>query len=71
MVSTLKRTAETIFDNGGFLRKIDNLGFRNLPFKCSEHGLVHRTGHAFVMKFDIPPPAVTHINQVTSKTLNL
>lgn len=52
-MNTLKRTAESIFQKGGFLRKIENLGSRNLPFKVSEHGLVHKIGSAFVLKFDV------------------
>lgn len=52
-MKTLKRTAEAIFQRGGFIRKIDNLGPRELPFKISEHGLVHRTGTSFIVKFDV------------------
>lgn len=52
MVSTLKRTAETILDKGGIIRKLENVGTRPLPYKISEHGLVHRTGSYFLMHFD-------------------
>lgn len=54
----MRRTADAIFDKGGFIRQVDNLGFRNLPYKVSVHGLVHRTGNAFVVKFDVPPTAL-------------
>jgi small subunit ribosomal protein S6 len=53
MITTLKRTAEAIFERGGFIRKIENLGSRSLPFKVSEHGLVHKAGNSFVLKFDV------------------
>ena len=40
-MSTLKKTAEAIFDKGGIIRKIDNLGKKATPFKISSNG-VHR-----------------------------
>lgn len=52
LVSTLKRTAETIFNKGGIIRKLENLGTRPLPHKMSQHGLPHRTGSYFLMQFD-------------------
>ena len=44
LVSTLKRTAETIFNKGGIIRKIDNLGSKPLPYKMSANGQVYKTG---------------------------
>jgi len=52
LVSTLKRTAETILNKGGIIRKLENLGTRPLPHKMSQHGTAHRTGSYFLMHFD-------------------
>lgn len=49
----MKRTAEGIFERGGFIRKIENLGSRALPYKISKHGQVHKQGHAMLMHFDV------------------
>lgn len=41
---SLKRTAQEIFNRGGFIRKIENLGVsRDTPYKISAHGQVHRS----------------------------
>jgi small subunit ribosomal protein S6 len=44
VISTLRRTAGAIFNKGGIIRKLENLGTRNLPYKMSAHGSVHRQG---------------------------
>lgn len=49
----MKRAAEGIFEKGGFIRKIENLGARDLPYKISRHGLVHKQGHAVLFQFDV------------------
>jgi len=41
---SLKRTAQEIFNRGGFIRKLENLGIgKDTPYKISSHGQVHRT----------------------------
>lgn len=49
----MKRASEGIFERGGFIRKIENLGPRALPYKISKHGQVHREGHAMLLFFDV------------------
>lgn len=68
---TLKRTAAQIFDKGGFIRKIDNLGPRNLPYKISEHGLVHRTGNSFIIKFDVPPKHLADLDEEYGRDVDI
>lgn len=62
VVSTLKRTAEAIWEKGGIIRKLDNLGSRPLPYKISEHGLVHREGQFFAIQFDAPPANIKELH---------
>lgn len=61
LVTIMKRAAEGIFERGGFIRKIENLGARALPYKMSRHGLVHKHGHAVLYQFDVrvKDPAAT------------
>lgn len=40
--TTLKRVAQNIFDKGGIVRKLENLGHRDTPYRMSSHGQVHR-----------------------------
>lgn len=42
LVGTLKRTAEAIFDKGGFIRKIDNLGKQAIPYKIRANNQTHK-----------------------------
>lgn len=41
-MTTLKRTANAIFDKGGIIRKLENLGSRDMPYKTSVHGMVYK-----------------------------
>lgn len=71
MVSTLKRTAEAILDKGGIIRKLDNLGTRPLPFKMSQHGLVHRTGSYFLMHFDCATNLIADFREEYSRDIDI
>nr|CAD7438793.1 unnamed protein product [Timema bartmani] len=55
VVSTLKRTSEAIFETGGFIRQLENLGTREIPYKTSAHGQVHKKASYFLLRFDCPP----------------
>uniref|UniRef100_A0A8D8QMF6 Small ribosomal subunit protein bS6m n=1 Tax=Cacopsylla melanoneura TaxID=428564 RepID=A0A8D8QMF6_9HEMI len=52
LASVLKRAANYIFDQGGFLRKINNLGEQAIPYKISNHGAVHKKASYFMIEFD-------------------
>ncbi|XP_039446486.1 probable 28S ribosomal protein S6, mitochondrial [Culex pipiens pallens] len=71
LISVLKRTATAIFDKGGVIRKLDNLGTKPLPFKTSVHGLVHRTGSYFVVKFDTPPATVEDLEEEYGRDVDI
>ncbi|XP_035779557.1 probable 28S ribosomal protein S6, mitochondrial [Anopheles albimanus] len=71
LVATLKRTATAIFDKGGFIRKLDNLGTKALPFKTSAHGIVHRNGSYFVLKFDTPPSAIDDLDEEYGRDVDI
>lgn len=70
-MKTLKRTTEPIFANGGFIRKLDNMGPKNLPFKVSEHGLVNKTGHAFIITADVAPKHISEIREEYSRDVDI
>lgn len=71
MVSTLKRTAETILNKGGIIRKLENLGTRALPYKMSEHGLVHRTGSYFLMHFDCSTNLIADVREEYGRDIDI
>lgn len=48
-----KRTAELIFDRGGFIRKIDYLGFNQLPYKISKNRQPYREAEQLIYTFDV------------------
>ncbi|KAK9498749.1 hypothetical protein O3M35_003315 [Rhynocoris fuscipes] len=56
--SVLKRTATAIFDKGGIIRRLDNLGAQKIPYKTASHGSVHREANYFVFAFTAPPTKV-------------
>lgn len=42
-----------IFDRGGFIRKIDYLGFNKLPYKISKNRQPYREAEQIIFKFDV------------------
>lgn len=69
--TTLKRVATAIFDRGGILRNIENLGFRPMPYKTSAHGLVHREANYFLFKIDSPTQAVADLHEEYSRDVDI
>lgn len=70
-MEVLKRTATTILDKGGIIRSLENLGFRQLPYKISEHGLVHREGNYFLINFDVGPAKISDLSEEFSRDIDI
>lgn len=71
VVSTLKRTSQIIFDKGGFIRKLENLGTKNLPYKISTHGMPHRIGSYFLITLDVPPTAIEDLDDEYARDVDI
>ncbi|XP_024943075.1 probable 28S ribosomal protein S6, mitochondrial isoform X2 [Cephus cinctus] len=71
IVSTLKRAATAIFEKGGFIRKIENLGQKDLPAKTSSHGVVSRQAHYFVIYFDVPPKHISNLEDIFNRDIDI
>uniref|UniRef100_A0A1B6L4I5 Small ribosomal subunit protein bS6m n=1 Tax=Graphocephala atropunctata TaxID=36148 RepID=A0A1B6L4I5_9HEMI len=69
--SVLKRAANAIFEQGGIIRKIDNLGSRPTPYKMSSHGHVHKEASYFVYTFDFPPAKLGILNDVLARDVDV
>jgi len=61
LVATLKRATTTIFNTGGFIRKIENWGIKPLPCKTSVHGHIYKEANHFLIHFDVPPKEIDKI----------
>ncbi|EDW68840.1 small ribosomal subunit protein bS6m isoform X1 [Drosophila virilis] len=71
LISVIKRTAEAIFDKGGIIRKFENLGTRALPFKVSEHGVVHREATHFTITFDTAPTKLSDLKEEFGRDIDI
>ncbi|GAB0100442.1 Probable 28S ribosomal protein S6, mitochondrial [Sergentomyia squamirostris] len=71
IVSGVKRMAEIILDRGGVIRSINSLGTRELPYKISSQGLVHRTGTYFTLEFSVPPKNLEDIDEEYSRDVDI
>ncbi|XP_033211848.1 probable 28S ribosomal protein S6, mitochondrial [Belonocnema kinseyi] len=71
MRTILKRTAQLIFDKGGFIRKIENLGVKPTPFKISAHGAIHKEANYFIFYFDVPPTKVIEIQDEYTRDIDI
>lgn len=67
----MKRTAESILDQGGIIRRLQNLGSRVLPYKISEHGLVHVEGTYFTINFDVAPSKITDMREEFGRDIDI
>lgn len=71
LVSSLKRSATTIIQQGGILRKFESLGTNPLPFKMKSHNAWHRKGTYFVMKFDAPSSSIEILSDEFQRDIDL
>lgn len=69
--TTLKRISHAIFDRGGIIRNIDNLGFRPMPYKTAAHGITHREANYFVFKIDTATKAVMDLKEEYSRDVDV
>ncbi|KAH8408094.1 hypothetical protein KR222_003452 [Zaprionus bogoriensis] len=71
LISVIRRTAESILDKGGIIRKLENLGTRPLPHKVSEHGVVHREGTHFTIAFDSAPTKIADLKEEFGRDIDI
>ncbi|XP_023160390.1 probable 28S ribosomal protein S6, mitochondrial [Drosophila hydei] len=71
LISVIKRTAEAIFDKGGIIRKFENLGTRALPYKVSEHGVIHREATHFTITFDSAPTKLSDLKEEFGRDIDI
>ncbi|CAH0721696.1 unnamed protein product, partial [Brenthis ino] len=69
--TTLTRISHAIFNYGGIIRNIENLGFRAMPYKTSAHGLVHREANYFVFKIDTATQSVADLREEYSRDVDI
>merc|ERR1712198_189553 len=61
LTSTVKRISESILDQGGYIRKIESLGTRDLPYRMSCHGYIQNKGSYWVLRFDSPSDSIAEL----------
>ncbi|XP_008213719.1 probable 28S ribosomal protein S6, mitochondrial [Nasonia vitripennis] len=71
LVVTLKRTAESIFKKGGFIRKIDNLGKLATPYRMSANNETHKEANYFIIHFDLPPSKLATLNEECQRDIDI
>ncbi|XP_017775102.1 PREDICTED: probable 28S ribosomal protein S6, mitochondrial [Nicrophorus vespilloides] len=71
LAATLKRTATAIFDKSGFIRKIENLGTRDMPYKTSSHGVVYNKASYFLIEMNVPPSTVEELKEEYSRDVDI
>lgn len=69
--NAVKRISTAIFKRDGIIRSIENLGFRIMPYKTSAHGIVHREGNYFLLKFDTPSKVVLELKEEYGRDVDI
>lgn len=69
--TVLKRAAESILDKGGNLRKIESLGFMDLPHKMSLNQQTHKQAHYFLFAVDLPTLKMKEFNEECGRDLDV
>lgn len=70
-VETLKRIANAIFETGGYIRKMENWGEKELPCKASCHGQVFRQASHFFFCFDVPPASLKELSDGYGRDIDI
>lgn len=63
--------ADAIFNRGGIIRQIDNLGQLPTPYKAHAHGRVHRAAGYFIIHFDVPPRKLEDFQEECSRDTDI
>lgn len=71
LAQCLKRTANKIFESGGFIRRIDNLGTTNTPWKISSHDAIFKQASYFIVEFDAPSSALDPFKNYLSRDIDV
>lgn len=71
LAQCLKRTATKIFETGGFIRRIDNLGTEDTPWKISSHDAIHKKASYFIVEFDAPSSQLEPFNNYLSRDIDI
>ncbi|XP_071518502.1 small ribosomal subunit protein bS6m [Panulirus ornatus] len=61
VVAAVKRIAESVLDEGGYVSKIESLGSKHLPYKMTRHGNIYTKGNYFLLNFAAPPTSIRDI----------
>ncbi|KAK2579585.1 hypothetical protein KPH14_010880 [Odynerus spinipes] len=69
--NVLKRAATAIFDNGGIIRKIENLGVKELPCKISFRGETYKQADHFLFYFDVPPSKLASLTDQYKRDIDI
>lgn len=69
--STLKRTAQAIFDKGGIIRRIENMGTRDMPYKTSVHGVVYNKASYYLMEFNASPQHIETLAEEYGRDIDI
>ncbi|XP_013185625.1 small ribosomal subunit protein bS6m [Amyelois transitella] len=69
--TTLTRISHAIFNRGGIIKNIENLGFRKMPYKTSAHGLVHREANYIIFKIDTGTQTVADLKEEYSRDVDI
>lgn len=71
MVQTIKRATTSIFDKGGNIRKIENLGSRELPYKISLNREVQKEGNYILLTADLPTRSLKYFQEECKRDLDV
>nr|XP_054752935.1 28S ribosomal protein S6, mitochondrial-like [Lytechinus pictus] len=71
MVDALKRSLTQVMENGGIVRKIENLGEKQLPYRIRAHRQNFSYGQYFVVDFDGPPTVIEPLNEYFRRDIDI
>ncbi|CAH0384129.1 unnamed protein product [Bemisia tabaci] len=71
IVSSLKRVSSQIFNTGGFIRKIQNIGQQPTPYKMSAEYGPHREANYFVVEFEVAPHHLLPLKRIYERDVDI
>ncbi|XP_077977217.1 small ribosomal subunit protein bS6m-like [Glandiceps talaboti] len=69
--TAMRRVGEAIIERGGFIRTIEYLGEKNLPYKMISHSQGYRQGRYVVMQFEGSPTIVKSMQSYLKRDVDV
>ncbi|XP_022081952.1 28S ribosomal protein S6, mitochondrial-like [Acanthaster planci] len=71
LIEAVKRSVGAVIEQGGIVKKLENLGEKRLPYQMNVHAQKFTRGHYFVLEFDSPPNTLASLQEYLHRDVDV